>query len=166
MCDPPTRRPEVVSGLLWPLTRTVLERITAGYEAEAEREDQSAGANAHRGARLQEVISIALVRRLTSGYSNQKPGSRSAVRCSNALVSVTRQKGQTVQTTVVSNFLEGPRPKISARMALGAASPADCSHSVTITMRTAMPISRIKAIAQEQSSVNGDLATFTRFIFG
>jgi hypothetical protein len=38
-----------------------------------------------------------------------------------------------------------------------AASPADCSHSVIITIRTAMPISRIKAIAQEQSSVNGDL---------
>jgi hypothetical protein len=43
---------EVVSGLLWPLTRTVLERIAAGYDAEAEREDQSAGTNAHRGARL------------------------------------------------------------------------------------------------------------------
>jgi hypothetical protein len=29
-----------------------------------------------------------------------------------------------------------------------------------------MPISRIKAIAQEQSSVNGDLAAFARFVFG
>jgi hypothetical protein len=30
---------------------------------------------------------------------------------------------------------------------MSAASPADCSHSVIITIRTAMPISRIKAIA-------------------
>jgi len=29
------------SALLWPRTRTVLERIAAGYEVEAEREDQS-----------------------------------------------------------------------------------------------------------------------------
>jgi len=34
MCDPPTRRPEVVSGLLQPLTRTVLERVAAGSEEE------------------------------------------------------------------------------------------------------------------------------------
>jgi len=30
------------SALLWPRTPTVLERIAAGYEADAEREDQSA----------------------------------------------------------------------------------------------------------------------------
>jgi hypothetical protein len=29
-----------------------------------------------------------------------------------------------------------------------------------------MPISRIKAIAQEQSSVNGDLAALAGFVFG
>jgi hypothetical protein len=29
-------------GLLWPRTRTVLERIAAGYEVDTEREDQSA----------------------------------------------------------------------------------------------------------------------------
>ncbi len=49
---------------------------------------------------------------------------------------------------------------------MSAASPADCSQSVIITIRTAIPISRIKAIAQEQSSVNGDLAAFARFVFG
>jgi hypothetical protein len=30
------------SAPLWPRTRTVLERIAAGYEVDAEREDQSA----------------------------------------------------------------------------------------------------------------------------
>jgi len=37
---------------------------------------------------------------------------------------------------------------------------------MTITIPTAMPISRIKAIAQEHTSVNGDLAAFARFVFG
>jgi hypothetical protein len=49
---------------------------------------------------------------------------------------------------------------------MSAASPADCSHSAIITILTAMPISRIKAIAQEQSSVHGNLAAFGRFVFG
>jgi hypothetical protein len=37
---------------------------------------------------------------------------------------------------------------------------------MTITILTAVPISRIKAIAQEQSSVNSDLGAFARFVFG
>jgi hypothetical protein len=49
---------------------------------------------------------------------------------------------------------------------MSAAIPADCSHSVIITIQTAMPISRINAIAQEQPSVNGDLAAFAGFVLG
>ena len=49
---------------------------------------------------------------------------------------------------------------------MSAASPTDCGHSVIITIRTAMLISRMKDIAQEQPSVNGDLAAFARFVFG
>jgi hypothetical protein len=49
---------------------------------------------------------------------------------------------------------------------MSAASPTDCSHSVIITIRTATLISRMKAIAQDQPSVNGDLAAFARFVFG
>jgi hypothetical protein len=36
------RADATASALLWPRTRAVLEQIAAGYEAEAEREDQSA----------------------------------------------------------------------------------------------------------------------------
>jgi hypothetical protein len=49
---------------------------------------------------------------------------------------------------------------------MSAATPADCSYSVIITIPIAMPISRIKAIAQEQPSVHSNLAALAGFIFG
>ena len=48
--------------------------------------------------------------------------------------------------------------------ARAAASPAHCSQSVTITIRTAVPTSRKKVIAQNALLVNGDVAALTGLV--